>query len=68
MHGGSTEDFGCDVPVIMTTKQGVETYESAGDTVAKNPSGTAGIKIVGEDGASEKKCKEEATEALKTLD
>ena len=46
---GYTTPEGCEVAVVFTTKQEVDLYADAGDTVATNPDGTAGYKIVGAD-------------------
>ena len=51
----------CDLPIFLTTAQEVDLYAGAGDTVATNPAGTAGVKIVGGEQAT---CLDELTEAL----
>ena len=58
-----TSDDGqeCNVAVVLTSASDVQTYEGAGDVVAKNPDGTVGVKIVDEE---EKTCKAKITKAL----
>ncbi|MDN4162935.1 hypothetical protein [Nocardioides abyssi] len=75
-HIGAVEsDFGswfittdnlveCEIAVILTTEVEVSTYADAGDNVATNPDGTAGVKIVAPEGAT---CNEELTKRLSTF-
>ncbi len=51
-NGLSYESAACDqVAVILTSKNAVDTYAEAGDTVVTNPDGTAGVKVIGADAA-----------------
>lgn len=54
----------CDVAVVLTDAGQVNQYRAAGDIVAINPSGTAGVKIVT---AQEATCLRELTSRLATL-
>lgn len=38
---------GCEIAVILDSKEEVSLYRDAGDDVLSNPSDTAGVKIVG---------------------
>lgn len=40
---------GCNVSVVLTSANAVETYAGAGSTVVTNPAGTAGVKTSGDD-------------------
>jgi hypothetical protein len=42
----------CTAAVVMTTAAGVRTHASAGDTVATNPDGSAGVKVVAAEAAT----------------
>lgn len=42
----------CDVAVVLTSADEVEMYADAGDAVAMNPSGTAGVKVVDPESAT----------------
>jgi hypothetical protein len=53
---------GCSVAVIMKSQAEVDTYTSAGDSVATNPDGTAGVKFDGDPA-----CGRELTAALSKL-
>lgn len=55
----------CDVAVVMTNKSQVDLYVNAGDVVATNPSGTAGVKIVD---AESRSCLDTAEKRLRDLD
>jgi hypothetical protein len=55
---------GCTAAVVMTTANGVETYRSAGDTVATNPDGTAGVKVTA---AETQTCQRRFTDALEAV-
>lgn len=57
-----TPDGQCDIAVIMVNKQQVETYASAGDSVATNPAGNAGVKFSDAPG-----CGDKLAEGLKKL-
>ena len=41
-----TDEVDCSIAVIMTSASMVDMYVEAGDAVATNPEGTAGVKIV----------------------
>jgi len=59
-----TSPDGCQVAVILDSQSAVDTYAMAGDTVVTNPSGTAGVKVVGSTPA----CLESLAKDLETLD
>lgn len=59
-----TSPEGCQVAVILDSANAVNTYASAGDTVVTNPSGTAGVKVVG----STPECLQSLAEDLQALD
>lgn len=40
---------GCNVSVVLTSKQAVDLYADAGSTVVTNPEGTAGVKTSGDE-------------------
>lgn len=40
---------GCTASVVLTSKQAVDVYAGAGDTVVTNPAGTAGVKTSGDE-------------------
>lgn len=58
---------GCSVAVVMTTKSEVETYASAGDPVASNPTKTAGVKYIADAGVSASACYASLTARLKAV-
>lgn len=58
-----TTPEGCNVAVILTNKAEVDLYADAGDTVAMNPSGTAGYKTSDDPG-----CKDWGDDRLKALE
>ena len=60
--GMVTPDGECDVSVVLNSKQEVELYAGAGDAVATNPAGNAGVKFSDEPG-----CGEQLAEGLKSL-
>ncbi len=53
---------GCQVSVIMTTRDAIETYASAGDAVVTNPAGTVGVKFYPDTG-----CRDALSSALKNV-
>lgn len=55
----------CQAAVVMTNKGTVDLYADAGDTVAKNPTGTAGVKVTS---AEEATCAAAFTEALQAVE
>jgi hypothetical protein len=54
----------CTAAVVMVSANSVETYRSAGDTVATNPDGTAGVKVTA---AELQTCLQRFTEALSAV-
>lgn len=63
-NGITYQSARCDqVAQILNTRQEVELYSGAGDTVVTNPAGTAGVKVVGADAA----CMAELKRGLATL-
>jgi hypothetical protein len=65
LHFMAERNVQCDVSAVMTTASAVKMYESAGDTIAANPSKTAGVKIVAKE---RKTCLEAAQKLLETLE
>jgi hypothetical protein len=57
-----TTPSGCSVAVILVSRANVDLYAGAGDPVATNPDGTAGVKF---DGTQE--CGAELASGLKSL-
>lgn len=63
-HGISYQSAHCDqVAQILNTRQEVQLYSGAGDTVVTNADGTAGVKVVGGDAV----CRGELERGLATL-
>ena len=54
----------CNVAVVMTNANQVALYKNAGDTVATNEDGTAGVKITG---GESRTCSDAAENLLKDL-
>lgn len=61
----SKDGVECNVAAVLTTKTAVELYRKAGDVVASNPSGAAGVKIVTKES---RHCLESAEAALSSLE
>ncbi len=57
----------CTVAVVLTSPSDIDTYASAGDPVASNPSRTAGVKIGTYAGADVEQCHTLFTKRLATL-
>ncbi len=66
--GEWTNESGCGIAVILVNESMVKLYGDAGDTLATNPSGTAGVKVVdGADGTDRDACVEELEAAFEKL-
>ena len=57
----SSASGSCEVAVVLTTANAVALYADAGDIVATNSDGTAGVKITGDRKST---CRDEMDEAL----
>ena len=57
----------CHLFGIQTSKQEVDLYRSAGDPVATNPDGTAGVKVNISQTGEVRACLDALTEAMKQL-
>lgn len=61
--GRDTSPSGCTVFAILNSKEAVDMYSGAGDTVVTNPDGTAGVKAEGD----KPECLEEFGRGLRSL-